>query len=90
MRYRLSDHERDVIDPVFPNTPARSVAKNSAEATSQRPLFALAASVSRAELDRTVLKQNQATSACRERYKKFAANYLAFIKLASTPKLATR
>src|SRR5258708_35268346 len=36
-----------------------------------------------AQLDRTVLQRDQAMSARRDRYDKLAANYLAFIKLAS-------
>ena len=46
--------------------PARSVGEHSAETKSQRPDLLQPVSVSRAELDRTVLQQDQAMSACRD------------------------
>jgi transposase len=45
--------------------PARSMGEHSAETKSQRPNLLQPVSVSRAELDRTLLQQNQAMSACR-------------------------
>jgi transposase len=45
--------------------PARRMGEHSAETKSQRPGLFQPVSVSRAELDRTVLQQNQAMSACR-------------------------
>jgi hypothetical protein len=49
----------------------------------QRPCLLQPVSVPRAQLDRTVLQQDQAMSPCRDPIDKLAANYLAFIKLAS-------
>jgi transposase len=45
--------------------PARSMGEHPAETKSQRPNLLEPVSVSRAELDRTLLQQNQAMSACR-------------------------
>lgn len=49
----------------------------------QRPNLLQPVSVSRAQPDRTVLQQDQAMSARRDRDMTIAANYLAFVKLAS-------
>ena len=46
--------------------PARSMGEHSAETKSQRPDLVQPVSVSRAQLDRTVLQQDQAMSACRD------------------------
>jgi hypothetical protein len=54
----------------------------SAETKSKRSDLLQPVSVSRTDLDRTVLQQDQAMSACRDRIRQ-TANYLAFIKLAS-------
>jgi hypothetical protein len=45
--------------------PARSMGEHSAKTKSQRPDLLQPVSVSRAQLDRTVLQQDQAMSACR-------------------------
>src|SRR4051812_7174407 len=58
--------------------------KHSAETKPQKPDLLQPVSLSRPQSDRTVLQQDQAMSACcRARYDKLAANYLAFVKLAS-------
>jgi len=57
MRYELSDYEWTAIKPMLPN--------NSTETKSQRPDLLQPVSVSHAELDRTVLQQDQAMSARR-------------------------
>jgi transposase len=75
----LSGQDAGVIVLICPT----SMGKYSAETKSQRPDLLQPVSVSRAQLDRTVLQQDQAVSACRDRYDKLAANYLAFIKIAS-------
>jgi transposase len=46
--------------------PARRVGQHSAETQSQRPDLLQPVSLSRAQLDRTVLQQDQAMSACRD------------------------
>jgi hypothetical protein len=56
--------------------------EHPAETKSQRSNLLQPVPVSRTKLDRTVLQQNQAMSACRDPIRQ-AANYLAFIKLAS-------
>jgi hypothetical protein len=57
--------------------------EHSAEAKSQRPDLLQHVSVSRAQPDRTVLQQDQAMPARRDPIRQIAANYLAFVKLAS-------
>src|SRR5450755_1532073 len=62
---------------------ARSMGEHSPETQSQRPDLVQPESVSCAELDRTLLQQDQGMSGVATRYDKLAANYLAFIQLAS-------
>jgi transposase len=57
--------------------------EHSAETKSQRPDLLQPVSVSRAQFDRTVLQQDQAMRRAATRYDKLAANYLAFVKVAS-------
>jgi transposase len=57
--------------------------EHSAETKSQRPDLLQPVSVSRAELDRTVLNKIKQCRRVATRYDKLAANYLAFVKLAS-------
>jgi hypothetical protein len=65
------------------SSPARKARGHSAETQSQRSDLLQPLSLSRAQLDRTVLQPDQAMSVCRNPIHKLAANYLAFIKLAS-------
>jgi hypothetical protein len=62
----------------------QQVGERSAETKSQRPDLLQSVSVSRTQFDRTVLQQDQAMSAYRDRYD-IAANSLAFVKFASIP-----
>jgi len=57
--------------------------EHSTETKSQRPDLLQPVSVSRAELDRTVLQQIKQCRRVATRYDKLEANYLAFVKLAS-------
>jgi transposase len=68
---------------------ARSMGKHSAETKSQRPNLLQPESVSSAELDRTVLQQNQAMSACRDPIRQTRGQLFGFHKARINPHLAT-
>src|SRR5690348_8264672 len=57
-------YDADWIRELAP--PARRLGQHSAETQSQRPDLLQPVSVSRAQLDRTVLQQDQAVLACRD------------------------
>jgi transposase len=69
---------------------ARSMGKHSAETKSQRPDLLQPVSVSRAELDRTVLQQDQAMSAYRDPIRQTRGQLLGLHQARINPRLVTR
>src|SRR5271154_152622 len=70
--------------------PARSMGEHSAETKSQRPDLLQPVSVSCAELDRTVLQQDQAMSARRDPVRQTRTQLSGVHQARINPNLATR
>ena len=70
--------------------PARSMGEHSAETKSQRPDLLQPVSVSCAELDRTVLQQDQAMSACRDPVRQTRGQLSGVHQARINPNLAAR
>jgi transposase len=70
--------------------PARSMGKHPSETKSQTPDLLQPVSVSRTEPDRTVLQQDQATSACRDPIRQTRSQLSRVRQTRINPDLATR